>query len=278
MNVLEQKLESTLSNRGFIYSFIFHLGLAALFIFGRLPYTPEEHEQSFMVEFEDEERPPVEPESEKLLVDAPLVQTQATQTDNNQQGSRNNDAGAAKGTDPHKVIGASTGTNKNPNPASTKSGGSNQEEILTTQESDYAVEQKKKYSDLFGTGSGSGSGSSTGNNNPDGMNGDNGGLPNASALDGLTKGSGKVGGGLNGRGVVHTPQISDKSQKTGRVAINICVNSSGDVISTSFTQKNSTTSDSYLINLALNAAKKYKFAKSSINEQCGTVTIEFKVQ
>ncbi len=130
---------------------------------------------------------------------------------------------------------------------------------------------KKQFGDAFG-GSGKGSTDKAGNQ------GDPKGDPNASNLEGISTGKGNIGGGLQGRGVTHTPTISDKSQKTGIVVVRICVNSKGDVTSADYTQAGSTTADNDLRNLAINSAKKFKFSASNVDKQCGTVTINFKVQ
>lgn len=130
--------------------------------------------------------------------------------------------------------------------------------------------QKKKYSDMLGKGKG--------NNNTSGNQGTEKGSPDGKALEGISKGSGRVGGGLTGRGVEYEPSFSDNSQKTGKVSLFICVNREGKVSKAEFTQKGSTTSDSYLIEVARKSAMKYRFSKSEIDSQCGTVTIDFKVQ
>jgi membrane protein involved in colicin uptake len=130
--------------------------------------------------------------------------------------------------------------------------------------------QKKKYSDMLGKGKGS--------NSTSGNQGSEKGTPDGKALEGISKGSGRVGGGLTGRGVEYEPSFSDNSQKTGKVSLSICVNSEGKVSKAEFTQKGSTTSDVYLIEIARKSAMKYRFSKSEIDSQCGTVTIDFKVQ
>ncbi|NNL91058.1 MAG: hypothetical protein HKO66_02375 [Saprospiraceae bacterium] len=127
---------------------------------------------------------------------------------------------------------------------------------------------KSKFSSLLGQGS-ENANESKGNEN---------GKPDASALDGLSSGSGKVGDGLGERGVLHIPKIVDNTQKTGRVVVKICVDQSGKVISSKFTQKGSTTTDAHLIQVAEKNAKKYKFSKSKIEEQCGNIVIDFKLK
>lgn len=130
--------------------------------------------------------------------------------------------------------------------------------------------QKKKYSDLIGKGQG--------NNNTAGNQGTEKGNPDGKALEGISKGSGRIGGGLSGRGVEYEPSFSDSSQKTGKVTLSICVNIEGKVSKADFTQKGSTTSDPYLVDLAKKTALKYRFSKSEIESQCGTVTIDYKVR
>jgi len=130
---------------------------------------------------------------------------------------------------------------------------------------------RKQYGDVFG-GSGKGSTDKAGNQ------GDPSGDPNAKALEGISTGKGTIGGGLEGRGVVHTPTIQDNSQKTGRVVVRICVNNKGEVVSAEYTQAGSTTADSDLRQIAITNAKKFKFSPGSVDRQCGTVTIDFRVK
>ncbi|MEO7906697.1 MAG: hypothetical protein ABIT06_06975 [Saprospiraceae bacterium] len=130
---------------------------------------------------------------------------------------------------------------------------------------------KKSYGDLLG-------GSGKGTTGKPGSQGDPSGDPNAKALEGISKGSGRVGGGLGNRGVLHEPQISDRSQKTGRVVISVCVDKNGKVIKADYTQKGSTTTDTELKEIARKAALQFKFTMSEIEEQCGTITVDFKVQ
>src|SRR5688572_5433751 len=130
---------------------------------------------------------------------------------------------------------------------------------------------KKSYGDLLG-------GSGRGNTGTPGSQGDPSGDPNAKALEGISKGSGRVGGGLGNRGVLHEPRISDVSQKTGRVVIRVCVDKVGKVIKAEYTQKGSTTTDSELKEIAKKAALQFKFTDSDIEQQCGTITVDFKIK
>ncbi len=94
----------------------------------------------------------------------------------------------------------------------------------------------------------------------------------------MSTGSGEIGGGLGGRGVLSKPKITDNSQKVGDVVMKVCVNSDGQVISAKFTQAGSTSSDPGLVATAVKAAKKYKFSKGSVDKQCGTIKIKFRVR
>ena len=129
---------------------------------------------------------------------------------------------------------------------------------------------KKQFGDSFGGGKGK--------TDKPGNQGDPDGDPDASRLEGISTGSGVVGGGLGNRGVVFEPKITDNSQKTGRVVVKVCVNRSGEVISADYTQRGSTTADSELRAIAIKNAKRFKFSKGGVDKQCGTITIDFKLR
>jgi hypothetical protein len=129
---------------------------------------------------------------------------------------------------------------------------------------------KKQFGDSFGGGKGK--------TDKPGNQGDPNGDPDAKKLEGISTGSGMVGGGLGDRGVLFEPKISDNSQKTGTVVVRVCVDRNGDVVSADYTQKGSTTADSELRQIAISSSKKFRFSKSSVDKQCGTITIDFKVR
>jgi TolA protein len=131
------------------------------------------------------------------------------------------------------------------------------------------ADKKKQYGDLFGKGEGNDAGG--------GNTGDPLGDPDGEALEGISTGKGKIGGGLSDRGLAYEPEIADNSQKAGKVVIRICVDRDGNVIDAKFTQLGSTTTDRTLVEIAEAAAKKYKFSSSNSDKQCGTVTIDFKL-
>lgn len=132
--------------------------------------------------------------------------------------------------------------------------------------------KKNEYGDLFGTGDGKGNTGTSGNQgSPDGD-------PNAKALEGISSGSGMIGGGLGNRGVLYEPSITDRSQKVGKVVVRVCVGRNGSVTEAEYTQKGSTTTDADLRSLAERSARQFKFTPSDVDKQCGTITIEFKVR
>lgn len=136
-------------------------------------------------------------------------------------------------------------------------------------EAEKLAESKAKFGSLFGGGS-------TGTE--DDQKGEDFGVPDASALEGLSKGKGEAGDGLGSRGLVYEPKIEDNSQKSGTVVVKVCVNKQGNIVSSKYTQRGSSTTDSYLIDLAEKSAKKYRFTPSNVDEQCGTITIDFIVK
>ncbi len=143
------------------------------------------------------------------------------------------------------------------------------EKLKRQEEAKKYEESKNKFGSLFGKSDGTVTESSKGN--PDG-------IPDQEKLEGLVTGVNNIEGGLKGRGVLYVPTIKDDSQKTGKVVVKVCVNDRGDVISSKFTQRGSTTTDRELINIAEKGASKYKFTPSSTDRQCGSIMIEFKVK
>lgn len=132
-------------------------------------------------------------------------------------------------------------------------------------------QNKKQFGELI-------AGAGKGNTDVSGSQGVQDGDPDASKLEGISTGSGVVGGGLSNRGVLYEPDVKDSSQKTGRVVVSVCVDQTGNVISANYTQRGSTTTDSELRALAERSARKFKFSQADIDKQCGTITIDFKVQ
>ena len=130
--------------------------------------------------------------------------------------------------------------------------------------------KKSKFGSLLSGGSG--------NNDNSGNQGDPDGDPNSKALENLATGSGLIGEGLSDRAVEYKPVITDNSQKTGKVVVEICINAAGKVISSKYTQKGSTSADKDLIEVAEKGVLKYRFSASNAAKQCGSVIIDFKLK
>lgn len=260
------------SNRGVIVSVVFHLILLAIFFIpflrynNELPTSVELEPGGLMVTLGTEDAGQNE---ESIGGETETVpSTQGSISPSPELASNNDDVDLTVKPTPKpipakpvsKPTASTSATNSNiPAPTNAEAAASAE-----------ASAKKKQLSNLFDKGKGSG-----GNNGNQGQaNGD----PSGSALSGVTSGSGRVGGGLSGRGVLYEPKFTDNSQKTGKVSLQVCVDSKGKVSQADFTQKGSTTSDPYLIKLARETTFKYKFAASEITSQCGTVTIDFKVQ
>ncbi|MEZ5043236.1 MAG: cell envelope integrity protein TolA [Saprospiraceae bacterium] len=131
---------------------------------------------------------------------------------------------------------------------------------------------KNQIGGLFGDGKGKGNTGTSGNQ------GDPNGDPDASKLEGISKGRGQVGGGLSSRGVSNTDTPTANFTREGTVVVYVCVDSAGKVISTEITQKGTTINDAQLHNIAMSSAKKWKFQPGEVDRQCGTITYNFKKQ
>lgn len=149
-----------------------------------------------------------------------------------------------------------------------------QEEARRAAQEAAANNTKDQIGGLFGSGSGNGNTGTPGNQ------GDPNGDPNADKLTGISTGDGRVAGGLGGRGVVNSPPVRENSQVSGRVVIKVCVAPNGSISSAEYTQSGSSTANSKLVNAAIANAKKWKFKAdpAAPQQQCGTVTYDFKVQ
>lgn len=86
------------------------------------------------------------------------------------------------------------------------------------------------------------------------------------------------GPGLSGRKVLVRPPVRDTSSRTGTVAVDLCVNRKGKVVSATYAPKGSNTKDEHLIQLALENARKYRFERSKQRKQCGTITYKFALK
>jgi len=133
-------------------------------------------------------------------------------------------------------------------------------------------------------GSQSNNSTSEGTGNIKGDQGQPNGDPRGTDYKGTPGGGGGSGAGpqlgMSGRKIIFFPPITDVTQKTGRVIVNIKVDKEGNVVFAKATQKGSTTTDSYLFQLAEQAARKTRVNAdpSAAEEQFGTITYNFNVK
>lgn len=85
--------------------------------------------------------------------------------------------------------------------------------------------------------------------------------------------------GLQGRGLVgNLPRPAYPGTESGKVVVRVTVGSNGGVESAVFEPKGSTTNDKGLIDAALAAARKARFAESAATVQGGTITYIFRMK
>jgi TonB family protein len=115
-----------------------------------------------------------------------------------------------------------------------------------------------------------------------GKNGNGSGGPGNGPGEGPGTGPGKGGisFSLEGRRMVRVPQITDQSQETGKVVVDITVDKDGNVASAIPGGRGSTTTSSLLFRLAKEAAQRAKFNASpdDADIQKGSMTFVFLVQ
>ena len=120
-----------------------------------------------------------------------------------------------------------------------------------------------------------GSGGTSGKSGKGGqVNGDE----NGKVEEGISTGTGMVGGGLGGRGVVSSPILKDDSNNRGSVIVAICLDKDGNVTEAKFQLQGSTITSGKLRDLAVNNAKQWRFKPGNEERQCGNITYSFKVQ
>jgi len=137
----------------------------------------------------------------------------------------------------------------------------------TGDQGDPLGDPNSKYTGKGGQGGGTGNGNGTGTGDGEGPG----------------MGTGKGGGvsfSLAGRKWMRTPAISDRSQETGKVVVDITVDKKGNVVNAIPGGRGSTTTSAYLLRLAKEAAMKAKFNESPDDSdiQKGTITFIFVVQ
>lgn len=146
-------------------------------------------------------------------------------------------------------------------------------------EADRKAEEARKaqaLKDQIGGALGGGKGSGKGNTGKPGNQGDPSG-GDSDILSGKSTGSGVV-EGFGGRGFKGPGTPQDNSQETGTVAVYVCVDKNGRVISADYTQKGSSSPSSKLKSIAIENARKYRFDAGGPDKQCGTITYTFRVK
>ena len=120
-----------------------------------------------------------------------------------------------------------------------------------------------------------GSGGTSGTSGKGGqVNGDE----NGKVEEGISTGTGMVGGGLGGRGVVSSPALKDDSNNRGSVVVAICLDKDGNVTEAKFQLQGSTITSGKLRDLAVSNARQWRFKPGNEERQCGNITYSFKVQ
>jgi outer membrane biosynthesis protein TonB len=84
--------------------------------------------------------------------------------------------------------------------------------------------------------------------------------------------------GLDGRRITKLPSFEDEFNENAKVAIDITVDQSGNVIAASVNPKGTTTTNQTIRNIALKKAKTLKLSAGSDAEQVGTLVFSFKLR
>ena len=84
--------------------------------------------------------------------------------------------------------------------------------------------------------------------------------------------------GLDGRRITKLPSFEDEFNEPAKVAIDITVDQSGNVIAASVNPKGTTTTNQSIRNIALKKARTIKLNQGSESEQVGTLVFNFKLR
>lgn len=95
-------------------------------------------------------------------------------------------------------------------------------------------------------------------------------------------GTGKSGvtirSGLNGRRFLRYPTFTDDFNENAKVAVDITVNASGNVIDAAINPRGTTTTNQGIRSIALSKAKQLKLNTGTADEQTGTIVFDFKLR
>jgi outer membrane biosynthesis protein TonB len=106
-----------------------------------------------------------------------------------------------------------------------------------------------------------------------------GGDPNSGNYTGGGRGTGgvSVSRGLQGRSIIRTPSFEDEFNENAKVAVDIKVDASGNVVSATYQPRGSTTSDASMKDIARRKALQVKF-NTGAEESAGTLIFNFKLK
>jgi hypothetical protein len=88
----------------------------------------------------------------------------------------------------------------------------------------------------------------------------------------------KSGSGLDGRRITKLPAFEDDFNENAKVAVDITVDQTGNVIAAIINPKGTTTTNSNIRNIALRKARTLKLNAAASEEQTGTLVFEFKLR
>ena len=83
---------------------------------------------------------------------------------------------------------------------------------------------------------------------------------------------------MDGRRITKLPSFEDEFNEPAKVAIDITVDQSGNVIAASVNPKGTTTTNQSIRNIALKKARTIKLNQGSESEQVGTLVFNFKLR
>jgi hypothetical protein len=83
--------------------------------------------------------------------------------------------------------------------------------------------------------------------------------------------------GLDGRRIAKLPSFEDDFNENAKVAVDIIVNSSGQVIGATVNPKGTTTTNANIRNIAIKKAKMLRLNAGTDPEQKGTIVFSFKI-
>ncbi len=95
---------------------------------------------------------------------------------------------------------------------------------------------------------------------------------------GTSKGGVSIRSGLSGRRFTHLPSFTDDFNENAKVAVDITVNASGNVIDAAINPRGTTTTNQGIRGIALSKAKQLKLNAGTADEQTGTIVFDFKLR